>query len=328
MRTVSLCKAALLGATSFVAACGGGSKSVLSPGANGLPYSVAGLTADVGTMTTTYSGLQFRADNSVSAWQDDNAGTVSLVSSGSGDAASAITIISNSQIIVDGVTFTRQPGTPTSVGGFTGDVWTSAGGVSGIFALSGDPGAPTVLNSIFFGYLDQNQANGGNTDYSDTFLISGFETNPNETNTGLPNALPTASYAGPAALYLRNRDGTIANKVALIENAAGTNLTANFGTSTLTGTISGQAGGADNALGTGQVVLTVNTALSGNGFSNLTTGFTSANAAITLNGPQAINGNFFGQNAAEIGGVLNTGIANNGGSIPLDTYASGFFLGN
>ena len=159
-------------------------------------------------------------------------------------------------------------------------------------------------------------------------LILGFETNLNETNTGLGTALPTATYTGPAALYLRNRDGSIANKVALIENGSGTNLTANFGASTLTGTISGQAGGADNALGTGQVVLNVNSTLSGNGLSNLTTGFTSANGAITLNGPQAINGNFYGQNAAEIGGVLNTGIANNGGSIPLDTYATGFFLGN
>lgn len=319
--------AALLCATALVSACGGGSKTVLSPGPNGLPYSVAGLTADVGTMTTTYAGVQFRADNSVSAWQDDNAGTVSLVSSGSGDAAATITILSNSQIIVDGVTFTRQPGTPTAVGGFSGDIWTSSGGVNGIFALSGDAGAPTVLTSVFFGYLEQNEANGGNTDHSDTFLISGFETNPGDLNIGTPSAAPTASYSGPAALYLRNRDGTIANRVTLIENGSGTNLTANFGASTLTGTISGQAGGADNALGTGQVVLNVNTALSGNGFSNLTTGFTSANGAITLNGPQAINGNFFGQNAAEIGGVLNTGIAS-GGPIPLDTYASGYFLGN
>ena len=327
MRTVSLCKAALLGATSFVAACGGGSKSVLSPGPNGLPYSVAGLTADVGTMTTTYSGLQFRGDVGTVAWVENNPGCATppacLQSAGTGNRTATIRIIDNATIQVDGVTFNRQAGTPANVAGFAGDEWQNASGsVKGIFALAGDAGNPTALNSVFFGYLETNETSGGVTTYSDTFIISGFETNPSEVTA----TQPRATYTGPAALYLHQADAGVAARVALIENPLGTSLIADFGLGTLTGTVSGLVGGADNVMGTGQVILNVNTAITGDGFSDQSTGFTSGSGAITLTNTQSIDGSFYGQNASEIGGVITTGIAA-GGPVTNATAASGFFLG-
>ena len=320
-------RATLLAATTLVAACGGGSKSVLNPGANGLPYAVAGLSADVNTMTTTYSGVAFTGDGGSAVWQD-NSGTVSAVSTGVGDKNITITIINSSTIDVNtgsgNVRFTRQAGTPTNVGGFSGDLWrNTSGSLQGIFALAGDAGAPTTLNSIFFGYIEQNEAAGGGvTDYSDTFIVSGFETLPSEVTA----TLPTATYTGPAALYLRQTTvGGIANKVALIENSSGTNLTANFGAGTLTGTLSGTT---DTALGNEPIVLTLTGATITPGNNSFSGGFTESGAnTITLNGLQQISGNFYGQNAAEIGGIISTGVAA-GGPVTGATVASGFFLGN
>lgn len=324
MTTPKLGRAGLLAATAALAACGGGSKTVLSPGANGLPYSVAGLSADAVTMASTYAGIAFTGDSGSAAWQDN--GGVTAIAAGTGEKNVSITVIDGSNIDVNTgsgtVRMVRQIGT-TSVGGITGDLWQNASGsLQGIFALAGDAGNPTTINSIFFGYIAQAEVTGPVTDYSDTFIMSGFETTPGQVTA----ALPTATYTGPAGFYMRQADGTVGTRLRLIENPSGTNVTANFGTGAVTGTISGLAGGADNALGTGQVVLTVNGTITGNGFDNAITGFTS-NAALTLNGAQNIRGNFYGQNAAEMGGVISTGISNATAGVATDTLASGFFLG-
>lgn len=326
--------AALLAATALVSACGGGAKTVLNAGPNGLPYGQAGLTADAATMSTTYADVTFSGKLSRSLFTEDTTGpTVTNAATGANGTAQITVRDGNTIDLTFGgttVRFTRQSNQTLPFGQGTGDLWTDSGGtISAIFGLSGSSVSPTVLNSVFFGFVDQTQTPSAapNVLYSDSFFVSGFETNPNQINAGTGSALATATYTGPAWLFMRRANSSqVDAQQAVLESSTGMNLTANFGSTALTGTLSGPT---DAALGTGTMILDVTGTISGNGFTGtfVENGASTSTLSITP-GSTELSGTFFGANAAEIGGVFSAGIDNNGGTVPENTVASGVFFGN
>lgn len=316
----------LLATAALVSACGSSTKTVIAPGPNGLPYARAGLNADFNTMTNTYKGVQFKAKASDAI----SVGTTSFTNSRSVQSQDVnVTILDATRIQVTTphlgtkVLYYDAANSTATTAVFDNVSGSGTGPITGTFGLAS---ASTSLKSIFFGYINET-ANGAN--FSDTFIVSGFETDPSQVSA---LSIASASYSGPARMTATKTDNaTVTNQVDLLDSAAGgagMNLNVNFSANSnqVTGTISGAT---DSAIGGGTMTLTLAPAtITGNEFSTtFTSGQTGNSSTINLSNSQ-LTGVFYGANAKEVGGTLSARVDVSSTAFPEQTNASGFFVGN
>lgn len=291
----------------FVAGCGGSTKTVLNPGSNGLPYASAGAAVTVNTATNTYQGLDFLANSSRANYTKSGSTVTSSSTSLTGTKVNFVDA-NTARITLNGTPTTLARNGNGSLGGLSGPKFES-GDTTAIFHFPG--------LSLFFGHISENASPpGADGAYADTFILTGLETNPDELT-----GLATANYSGPAYMIVRTSTDITDTGVHVIQNATATNLTANFGSGTVTGNIQGAVRfGLSNGANL-QLDVTGGT-ISGNGFSGglVKSGASDLNAT---NGQ--ITGNFYGVNAAEIGGTISADLS--GGSMPEPAAASGYFYG-
>ena len=324
MRQTTLRLTALLSATALVSACGGGSKTVLNPGPNGLPFAQAGLTLNQGFITGTYSGIPFttKASSSRSTLNGGATGFNNAQLESSGDVT--VTVLSSPlRIRISSAALGTRTLTATGGTGANGEtLFDDGAGTTGLFGVSG---AGTTNQSVFFAYVNETAAAGG-INFSDTFLVSGLET---DSTSVAAQSNPTATYTGPAQMLTRQTNGaTINGPLNVLNSPTGLNLNVDFSAASnqVTGTISGAT---DAGLGGGTMTLTlVPATITGNSFS---TTFTAAHTgqtgtAIGMSNTQ-LTGVFYGNNADEMGGTFNAQLDVSGTNIPETTNGSGFFLG-
>ena len=115
--------------------------------------------------------------------------------------------------------------------------------------------------------------------------------------------------------------GTVTTAGTVLSSATGLNMGVDFASNAVTGTVSGTSDY------TGTVTLNVAGTLSGTGMSGTLTDAGGGPAGLTITGG-AFDGQFFGQNAAEVGGTMSATLS--GAAITGDgtTEAAGFFYGN
>lgn len=309
-----------LGIVSLLTACGGSSSTVLSPGTNGLPYATAGLSANFNTMTTTYAGIPFKAkaSNAISTGTTSFTNTRSLQSQDI-----TVTILSPTQVQLTTPNLATRTLTLTGTTGPNGEAIFSDGlGTTGTFGLAG---SGTTLQSIFFGYVNETAFGGNN--FSDTFLVSGFETNPTEV---AALNIPSATYTGPARMTGYKSNGASTQSPNLLNSAtggAGLNLNVNFNSNQVTGTMQGAT---DASIGGGTMTLTLNpSTINGNQFSTTFTPSQTGNtgSAISMSNTQ-LTGTFYGVDAKEVGGTFSADIGVSGTNFPEASKATGFFVGS
>lgn len=320
----SIARLSALAVIPLVAACGGSTTTVLNPGTNGLPYATAGLQADFNTMTSTYAGQTFKANASDAI----SVGTTSYSNSRTLQSQDInVTIVNSSEVQVTTphlgtVSLFYDAGASTATQAvFDNVAGSGTGPIVGTFGLAG---ASTALKSIFFGYVNES-ANGPN--FSDTFFVSGFETNPTEVA-----ALNTASatYTGPARMTARQTSGATNTQYDLLDSATGgAGLTLNVDFSAASNQVTGTMVGAkDGTIGGGTMTLTLNPAtINGNQFSTTFTSSETGTGSINLSGTQ-LKGTFYGVDAKEVGGTFSAQVDADGTNFPENTNASGFFVGN
>jgi hypothetical protein len=164
---------------------------------------------------------------------------------------------------------------------------------------------------ILFGQISETP--GTSTTNSETFFVTGFETDP-------ANLTGTATYNGTAEIVARNISGgtpAAANTTILDGTFA---MTVDFGSRNVTaGSMSGTS---DTG---GQTTLTLAPApFSGNNFS--TTATSSGTSGITMSNVN-INGIFFGPNGERVGGVV-SGNVDAGMPSGSPSVAAGYFEGS
>ncbi len=302
-----------LGVVWLLSACGGGGVSVLDPGPNGLPYAQG--TISTAELLTTYLNFNFNgkaADNVHTPVPGPGTYTNSSSSTG-GPQSIGIKVVSNTRIdlTIGGTTVTLTDQGDTLPGGLGGTVFSNTD--KSIKALFGRAGDGTSLQSILFGYVSQSPGVPFGAAFSDTFVVSGFETDPTEV-AALTDT--SATYTGLTFMQTRETAGNLITEKSVIANSSGLSLTVNFLTDTVTGTLSGTGD-------YGATTLTLNPAtISGNAFQGT---FTGTNADGVGFSNTQINGTFFGQDAAEVGGTFSSELS--GGTLPETTYGSGFFTG-
>lgn len=299
-----MCKFAAFGAVGILlAGCGGGSVS-FTPGPNGLPVAAAGLTANqakfqelAGTKITTTGS---RASYTLSGGSFSNT---------QGSVAAEVTYNANN-------TITLKLGADTFTLASSGTVFTDGT----VTLVPGFSGAGADANSIyFFGISESNPGAGA---FSETFLVTGFETPAAD----VAARTASQSYSGSASIVTQETAGSsITSRTVLDDDNGAMALTVNFGavTPTVTGTISGAL---ESDVGTGSVNLNLTGTVSGAGISG-SIAQTGANATATgltvSNG--SFSGGFFGPGAEDIGGTF--GVDLSGTQLSEPTTAAGFFIG-
>ena len=312
-----------LGAVALISACGGGDKTVVAPSPNGLPYATAGLRADEPTMTGTYAGIAFKAQSSDATNVGSGGTFTNNRSLTQGEITVTILDANTIQISTPHLgtkTLYRDASLSSATAAVFDDVAGDADGlIQGTFGLSG---AGTSLTTVITGAVYEN--NFGTSRASDTYLVSGFETNPTEMTT-LANNNTTATYTGDILVTGRETIGSsVSTTLNVVNGTGGVSLTADFGTGSLTGTLTGSVD--STFLGGGTIGLDVNGNISSNGFSSsLTQNGSTTATGITLSNAQ-MSGKFYGVNAQELGGTVTADM--NGPALTEPSTASGFFVGN
>lgn len=312
IRPAALLLAALTAGCGGSAAPGGGGGGGGGTGANGLPLADGSDTT--ASLTTTFLNTPFTAAGAQA--------TYDLVG---GAYANSHTTKAVTVEIIDGDTIdVTIDGTTTRldvdagaapIPEFPGTVFTDASGT--FSAVFGRAGSGTTLQSIFFGYVDQSDT--AADAYSDTFMVSGFETDPAEVGA----LTTTATYTGAAVMYARATSGTAdAARQAVLSDTAGLAMTVNFQTGAVGGTISGAT---DAALGGGTTTLDLTGAVTA-GTSTFSGTFDEAAGSTVAFSSGQFAGTFYGEDAEEAGGTFSGAIPAQG-AIPEATAGSGFFIG-
>lgn len=296
-----------LAAATLVSACGGGTEIVGPTGPNGLPFGAANLSPTQSLMFGQLSGAAFSGQASQTQYAISGGSVTPTIASTN---SASITFVNDNTVRVNGETLTLS--STDSINGEEQRNYTNGSGSEfSVILASGT----TATQSVFSAKLK----NDTSALISDTYIVSGFQTDPAQ----IP-ATATATYTGPVNMVLRQATTgsvDIDNLHTMQNTANGANLTANFGAGTVTGTLSGAVTSNGGISGT-NTTLAVTANISGNGFSGSTT-----QTAGSLNIQDGtIAGNFYGANAAEIGGTFSSAV-NAGGGVTNNTVATGYFMG-
>jgi len=152
--------------------------------------------------------------------------------------------------------------------------------------------------------------------FSAGYAVTGLETDP----ASVATMSGTASYSGVAEIIVVQEDGLGGNDYGF---GIGTgNLDANFGTGTISGSISlDESGASDAGFEISSTTITIApTTISGNGFSSTLSG-TAADLAMTSVDSSSITGTFFGVDASDVGATFS------GSGVGLDGVAPAVFFG-
>lgn len=282
-------------ALALVAGCGGGSTTAIK-GSNGLPFA-SGQTADVATLLAAnqqLTGLKAAAASHTltGASRASDAQTQTL-----GVSVTAADVIS---ISVNG------NGATLSQTGMTGPYNNPTGQATNISM------EVFTDKSIFYGEITETP--GTANAYSDTFFVTGFQSNPSQLTSA------SASYAGPAKLVGRTTGATTTSGTTTTILDGTLTMSVDFtGGGTINGTMSDTGGDLDLTL--------AQTSLSGTSFSTTATK-SGGSSTVDFTAPLSVNGQFFGQNGDQVGGTM-SGIVSNG-TLPgsADTSVAGYFLGD
>ena len=276
-------------AVALVSACGGG-KSTQVGSTNGLPFST-GQTADLTTLASQ-GNITVRS------------GAAEYTTAGSFSAQlQSLTLDVNSVNSID-VSFGGASATLTRAGGagpFTGSI----GGSTLTATVDTD-------TSLFFGQISQNR--GTTINDSETFFVTGFETNP-------ANLSGTATFNGDVEMAARNRVGGVpdAGTTQVMDGTFA--MTVNFGTNDLT---AGSMSGLDDE---GNTVTLTLAPVNFGGFNSFTTTATKSGTSDLAMGSVSVRGGFYGPTGNQVGGILYGNIT---AGMPSGepTSAAGYFEGS
>ncbi len=282
-------------AIALLAGCGGGTSTAIK-GSNGLPFA-SGQTADVATLLAAnqqVTGIKAAAANHLltPTSRASNAQTQNL-----GISVTAADVIS---ISVGG------EGATLSQTGMTGPYTNPAGDQTNISM------EVFTDESIFYGEITETP--GTVTNYSDTFFVTGFQSDPAQLTSA------SATYDGSAKLVGRTTGATTTSATATTILDGTLSMTVDFtGGGTVNGTMSDSGGALDLTL--------AQTTVSGTSFSTTATK-SGGTSTVDFIAPLTVNGQFFGENGNQVGGTM-SGIVTNG-TLPgsADTSTAGYFLGD
>jgi len=168
------------------------------------------------------------------------------------------------------------------------------------------------ISVVFYGEITETP--GTVTNYSDTFFVTGFQSDPAQLTSA------SATYDGSAKLVGRTTGATTTSATATTILDGTLSMTVDFtGGGTVNGTMSDSGGALDLTL--------AQTTVSGTSFSTTATK-SGGTSTVDFIAPLTVNGQFFGENGNQVGGTM-SGIVTNG-TLPgsADTSTAGYFLGD